>query len=61
MSHPKKRKFHNDDPYEIYKKIRKPMPKPSRVIDSEREPGKRFDWRDEMDQDSLLEDNEKYG
>jgi len=49
MANTKKTKRHfMDDSLESYRKIRKPMPKPSRLINDESKHIK-FDWRDEID------------
>lgn len=54
MGNSKKRKRHymDEDQVSLYKGIRKPMPPKSRVhTDDSEKRKKRFDWRDELDND----------
>jgi len=55
MSKSKKNKKHfMDDNYESYRKVRKSMPKPSRIIDDSVDD--KFDWKKEINKDEDWKD-----
>jgi hypothetical protein len=49
-SRSRKRHYMEEDTFSLYKKIRKPMPPKGMVhVDRKEKRKKRFDWRDEID------------